>query len=368
GLRLVKSTSAGTTHFEYDVNGHLLSEQDPGHGQRERDYVWAGSTPVAQIDGGRSAKHHPSKSWLPRTLLGFLHEDNADHKGEDGHEGNRDHIYYLHTDAMGTPRLATNDKQQVVWRWNADAFGVAGQVTGQDPDDRHDHDRRDHDRHDRDRHEHGDDAHPIQMNLRYPGQYYDQETGLFYNWNRYYDPNTGRYGRSDPIGLMGGGNTYTYVNGNPLNWVDSNGLQKIPEIPIPMVPSGMGVSFGNYNGKIGGGIGVGVVGIGAFELWNWYNNQNSNNDGGKSCPIPDTSRDRITKGNTDIRTKPGNADTANSDFDSLNLTDVSDKGNGVRVGNLGDKLKVIVRPSRDGRPTIEIQSGGRTRIEIRYVK
>ena len=224
GLRLVKSTSAGTTHFEYDVNGQLLSEQDPGHVQRERDYVWAGSTPVAQIDGGRSAKHHPRKSWLPRTLLGFLHEDNADPEGEDGHEGNRDHIYYLHTDAMGTPRLATNDKQQVVWRWNADAFGVAGQVTGQDPDDRHDHDQRDHDRHDRDRHEHGDDVHPIQMNLRYRGQYCDQETGLFYNWNRYYDPNTGRYGRNDPIGLMGGRGTYVYVNGDPISRVDPLGL------------------------------------------------------------------------------------------------------------------------------------------------
>ncbi len=270
-MRLVKSTSAGTTHFEYDVNGQLLSEQDPGHGQRERDYVWAGSTPVAQIDGGRSAKHHPSKSWLPRTLLGFLPEDNADHEGEDGHEGNRDHIYYLHTDAMGTPRLATNDKQQVVWRWNTDAFGVAGQVTGQDPDDRHDHDRRDHDRHDRDRHEHGDDAHPIQMNLRYPGQYYDQETGLFYNYFRYYDPSTGRYGRSDPIGLSGGVNTYGYVGGNPLRFTDFMGLesptislmglipsQVMTQGPVANISIGAG-GFGNF-GILGGAADSGFAG------------------------------------------------------------------------------------------------------------
>lgn len=89
-------------------------------------------------------------------------------------------------------------------------------------------------------------------------------------------------------------------------------------------------------------------------------NESSSNNGGCSCPVPDTTRDRITKGNTDIRTKPGDENTANGDFDALNPSDVSSKGNGVRVGTLDDGSTVIVRP------TIEIQSGGRTGIKIRY--
>jgi RHS repeat-associated protein len=62
------------------------------------------------------------------------------------------------------------------------------------------------------------------VNLRYAGQYYDAETGLHYNWHRYYDPKTGRYITSDPIGLDGGLNTFTYVRNNPLRWTDSTGL------------------------------------------------------------------------------------------------------------------------------------------------
>ena len=58
----------------------------------------------------------------------------------------------------------------------------------------------------------------------FPGQYYDKETKLFYNWNRYYSPKLGRYITSDPIGLTGGFNTYLYAFGNPVIWFDLDGL------------------------------------------------------------------------------------------------------------------------------------------------
>ena len=134
-------------------------------------------------------------------------------------------LYYIHTDQLGTPRaISTSDAtNKIVWRWNSDAFGKA--VPNEDVD--------------------GDGTNFV-MNLRFPGQYFDQETGLHYNYYRDYDPSTGRYIQSDPIGLAGGLNTYGYVGGNPLSYTDPMGLFLINPVTVAAaadVINGLGALF-----------------------------------------------------------------------------------------------------------------------------
>lgn len=122
-------------------------------------------------------------------------------------------IYFIHADHLNTPRLIVDQNNTPVWRWeNVHAFGA--NLPDEDPDG---------------------NSQLFEYNLRFPGQYFDQETGLHYNYFRYYEPETGRYLTPDPIGLGGGLNTYGYVNGNPLSFTDPTG-----EIPItPIIIGGL---------------------------------------------------------------------------------------------------------------------------------
>ena len=113
-------------------------------------------------------------------------------------------LYYIHADHLNTPRVVTDSQQRVVWRWeNQEPFG-------NNPPE-----------------ENPSGLGSFEFALRFPGQYADKETGLFYNYFRDYDPQTGRYVQSDPIGLAGGINPYVYVGGNPLSFAILQGLKLI---------------------------------------------------------------------------------------------------------------------------------------------
>jgi RHS repeat-associated protein len=138
-------------------------------------------------------------------------------------------MYFIHTDHLNTPRLIANAAQQAVWRWdNTEPFG--NNAPNEQPTQ-------------------GLSA--FTCNLRYPGQYFDKETNLHYNYFRDYDPTIGRYIQSDSIGLKGGINTYAYVVGNPLSYVDPFGLAPICDEPAPVCDGkgGFEICLGRAKGR-----------------------------------------------------------------------------------------------------------------------
>jgi len=142
-----------------------------------------------------------------------------------------DVVTYLHTDHLGTPRYGTNSGGTQVWSWDSDAFGI-GSPTGS-----------------------------VTVNLRFPGQYFDAESDLHYNWNRYYNPETGRYVASDPIGLGDGLNTYLYANASPVMYSDPEGLKTIHCESGVWRPGCDRTNGGGaaVAGGVAGGIGLGAV-------------------------------------------------------------------------------------------------------------
>jgi RHS repeat-associated protein len=161
--------------------------------------------------------------------------------------------YAVHADHLNTPRRLTGSNNQVVWQWAFSAFGQEPPTT---PDKRFTNAST--------KPSTGTTtAAAVTYNLRYPGQVYDAESKLHYNYHRTYDPQTGRYTQPDPIGLDGGWNRYSYVEGNPLSYTDPMGLYlqstwqtifggKTPNISLPNPVGAAGQAAGAV-GDFGGG-------------------------------------------------------------------------------------------------------------------
>lgn len=193
------TTSIGARGFVYSERGRLVQATNSG--------VVVGSY-VYRADGLRSAKTTSSGTtlfhWSPSgnlieetTPSGAVTSSYAwiDATPMAKWSSNlQSSLIYLHSDHLQTPRVGTSLSALAVWRWDGSAFG-SSTPTGS-----------------------------LTVNLRFPGQYFDQETGVSQNWMRTYDASSGRYLESDPLGSVAGENTYAYVGGKPSSLSDLMGL------------------------------------------------------------------------------------------------------------------------------------------------
>jgi RHS repeat-associated protein len=173
GQRIGKIISDQNTRYGYNENSQLIAETI---GDTSRDYLWLDATPVAVIDNdqGKAA------------------------------------ISYVHADALNTPRAIINESGAAIWTWAVtdSPFGEDAPSSGTG----------------------------YVYKLRFPGQYYDAETGLFNNVHRDFDSSAGRYIQSDPIGLLGGISTYAYTGDSPLSHVDLLGEAYFALRPLGRLP------------------------------------------------------------------------------------------------------------------------------------
>ncbi|MEW6601012.1 MAG: RHS repeat-associated core domain-containing protein, partial [Nitrospirota bacterium] len=230
--------------LNYDNNGNTISELDGGVPALLRTYVYNQNQRLARVtdtdtilgeyvyngDGHRVKKYTNNGAWCKiyqydkNGLLIAESSSSGTIKAEYIYINGRplakiegDNIYYYHNDHLGTPMLMTDSTGQVVWQGEFLPFGEAMSVSGS-----------------------------VTNNLRFPGQYYDEETGMHQNWFRDYRAEMGRYVEADPIGIEGGDNhLFIYVRNNPVNWTDSLGLFG-PGRPMTLYPGHADFPGGDY--------------------------------------------------------------------------------------------------------------------------
>ncbi|WP_325167194.1 RHS repeat-associated core domain-containing protein [Stenotrophomonas sp. S41] len=243
-------------------------------------------------------------------------------------------LTYIQPDHLGTPRVVIDPVRDVlIWELSSKSEVFGNHAPANDPD--------------------GDGV----------GQQATAARGLFYNYQREYDPAVGRYSQSDPIGLRGGISTFAYAAGGPVSGVDPLGLQRSAVRYFPneatASPGGdgylvhqSGYDYGPSASEIpifpgpnllGDALMVSALVSTSPAIWRELLGQFS--QGQSDCPIPGTTPDGTTKGHTRIEKKPGDFGTANGYFDTQRLR-------GTRSSWEGPWVDFV--PSRDHLQSIDL--------------
>jgi len=181
--------SIGT--YRYDSLGRRVGKTSEIKGRTEhKHFLWQGLRMLREETPWQSSLY----IYEPGSYAPLARVDQAEGAPEQK-------LYYFHTDQIGTPLEMTDVDGQIVWQATYKAWGEIESLAVSE----------------------------IEQNLRFQGQYFDDETGLHYNTFRHYDPEIGRFISQDPIGLSGGLNLYKYVN-NPLRWMDPLGLDALSKL------------------------------------------------------------------------------------------------------------------------------------------
>lgn len=347
-LTTVKQADIDIASYQYDPYGRRISKTASG---TTTYYLYTDEGLIAELDEQGNLK--VAYGWQPDTVFGAspLWQANL----TVGNTLVTANYNYLHTDHLGTAQIATNSNGEVTWKGIAEAFGKTQlDITNQ-----------------------------ITMNLRFPGQYYDQETGAHYNYFRDYNPNIGRYNESDPLGLNGDINTSVYVYNNPLVWLDPYGLRAQltclgplcfitfpPSFPGPSFPNsgnngypmadplGGNLGFPSSGGSLTGGSSGGFpsyddmcrdyifIPIAKGLLWILMPST-GNSDSGN---LPET-REDLYKDLTDKGFKPSKGGTSNGGYDVWKGADgtkvtIKPSGEVIRTQNVWNKDKTKKYPER----------------------
>jgi len=228
---LTEITGTASTIFTSDPNGNTIAENTRTYAYDSLNQltgVWDGSTQIAQY-AFNGIGQRIKKVTAAGTKI--FHYDSSGHiiAETDGagqmlaeyiYLGDQlfamirpgEAVYYYHNDHLGTPQVLTDANGNIAWKAAYAPFGKV-QIS----------------------------VSTIENNFRFPGQYYDGETGLAHNGFRYYKAEIGRYVTADPIGLYGGINPFAYAAGSPISNSDPEGLQAVIPVPQPIPPPGVPV-------------------------------------------------------------------------------------------------------------------------------
>jgi RHS repeat-associated protein len=208
----------GTIHYIYDLDGHLIAEANGSTGAITRVYIWLPANDNANDTYAEEMGLAANNNTAPDLPLAVVDIEGATHT-----------LLQVHTDHLGRPTRMTNAAKATVWSASYKPWGEVQAITG-----------------------------TATQNLRFPGQYFQIETGLAYNWHRTYDPVTGRYTQPDPLGFVDGPSVYAYAGSSPWMRTDRDGRQIALEIPVlggiaaadGPLPIGDAIVIGYLAGKV----------------------------------------------------------------------------------------------------------------------